>query len=277
MGTRPYDRAMADIAGRAESELRPAGPGIRLEMPTDGGRSGIAVITIDRPERRNAVDLVALSALRAAQMTLARTESVRCAVITGTPPGFCAGADLRGVRDEEFADVLQAVLSGFTELPIPVIAAIDGPALGAGTQIAMACDLRVATPASRFGIPAARLGLVIDQRTVDRLVREVGWPMARAMLLAAEVVDAERLHALGAVHRLGDLESALAWAAEIAELAPLSIAGHKLALERNTPHGPDGPADAEVERARSAALASADADEGRRAFLDKRPARFTGG
>lgn len=225
------------------------------------------------------MDLAALSALRDVQQMVARAAvdvAVRCVVITGTPPGFCAGADLRGVRDEEFAEVLQAVLSGFTELPIPVIAAIDGPALGAGTQIAMACDLRMATPTSRFGIPAARLGLVIDQRTVDRLVREVGWPMARAMLLAAEVVDAERLYALGAVHRLGGLDGALAWAAEIAELAPLSIAGHKLALERNTAHGPGGPGDAEVERARHTALASDDAEEGRRAFLDKRPARFTG-
>ena len=101
--------------------------------------------------------------------------------------------------------VLGEVLRGFTELPIPTIAAVDGPALGAGTQLAAACDLRIATPASRFGIPAARLGLVVDHWTVERLARELGWPIARAMLLGAETYDAAALHAAGAVHRLGDL------------------------------------------------------------------------
>ena len=108
--------------------------------------------------------------------------------------------------------MLGQVLRGFTELPIPTIAAIDGPALGAGTQLAVACDLRIATPASRFGIPAARLGLVVDHWTVERLARELGWPIARAMLLAAETYDAAALHAAGAVHRLGDLDAALTWA-----------------------------------------------------------------
>ena len=113
-------------------------------------------------------------------------------VLTGAPPAFSAGADLTGVEEGEFARLLGQVLRGFTELPIPTIAAVDGPALGAGTQLAVACDLRVATPASRFGIPAARLGLVVDHWTVERLARELGWPIARAMLLAAETYDARR-------------------------------------------------------------------------------------
>ena len=95
-------------------------------------------------------------------------------VLTGAPPAFSAGADLTGVEEGEFARLLAEVLRGFTELPIPTIAAVDGPALGAGTQLAVACDLRVATPASRFGIPAARLGLVVDHWTVERLARELG-------------------------------------------------------------------------------------------------------
>ena len=166
------------------------------------------------------------------------------------------------------------MLRGFTELPIPTIAAVDGPALGAGTQLAVACDLRVATPASRFGIPAARLGLVVDHWTVERLARELGWPIARAMLLAAETYDAAALHAAGAVHRLGDLAEALAWARQLAALAPLTIAGHKLALERSGP--PTRPATTASRRPGWPAWASADAVEGRAAFLDKRPARFTG-
>ncbi len=230
----------------------------------------VALVTLDRPERRNAVDRATLVALRAAQRDLV---DARVVVLTGAPPAFCAGADLTGVEEGEFARLLGEVLRGFTELDAIVIAAVDGPALGAGTQLVVAADLRVATPTSRFGIPAARLGLVVDHWTVERLTREVGWPVARAMLLAAETFDAERLHALGAVHRLGGLDDALAWAGELARLAPLTVAGHKVALERSA----RPPAvDELVEAARARAWASADAAEGRAAFLEKRPARFTG-
>ncbi|HEU4841054.1 MAG TPA: enoyl-CoA hydratase-related protein [Ilumatobacteraceae bacterium] len=236
----------------------------------DGG-SGVLVVTLDRPARRNAVDHATLLGLLAAQREAA---AARVLVLTGAPPAFSAGADLTGVEEGEFAAALGAVLRGFGELPIPTIAAIDGPALGAGTQLAIACDLRVATPGSRLGIPAARLGLVVDHWTVERLTREVGWPIARAMLVAAEQYDAAALHAAGAIHRLGDLDAALAWARELATtMAPLTMAGHKLALERS---GPPPTPDAAVEAARLAAWASTDAVEGRTAFLEKRAARFTG-
>ncbi len=255
---------------------------VRLEMRSDIA-AGVALMTIDRPERRNAVDLATLQEIRVHQTALAQMtpasadlhsgEVVRVLVLTGAPPAFCAGADLNGVEESEFTATLTEVLRGFTELEIPVIGAIDGPALGAGTQLAMVCDLRVATGRSRFGIPAARLGLVVDHWTVDRLTREFGWATARAMLLAAETFDGEALLASGAVHRLGDLNAALNWAKDIALLAPLTIAGHKLALERCAA-GPVN--DVEVEEARRRAWASDDAEEGRRAFLEKRPAGFLG-
>jgi enoyl-CoA hydratase len=235
-----------------------------------GEASDIAIVTIDRPSRRNALDVATLEALATAQQTI---EDARVVVLTGAPPAFCAGADLDAVEDATFAGLLARVLRWFTALRAPVVAAVDGPALGAGTQLAMACDLRVATPASRFGIPAARLGLVVDEWTVRRLHDEVGASTARAMLLAGDSFDAVRLHSLGAVHRLGDLDDALAWADELALLAPLRIAGHKLALER-TADGID--IDDAVAHARAAAWASADAAEGRAAFREKRPARFTG-
>jgi enoyl-CoA hydratase len=255
---------------------------VRLEMRSDIA-AGVALMTIDRPERRNAVDLATLREIRSHQIRLAQmaaevpapevTEVARVLVLTGAPPAFCAGADLTGVEESEFTATLTEVLRGFTELRIPVIAAVDGPALGAGTQLAMVCDLRVATGSSKFGIPAARLGLVVDHWTVDRLTREFGWATARAMLLAAETFDGQALHTSGAVHRLGNLDTALHWAKEISQLAPLTIAGHKLALERCA----TGPAfDAEVEEARRQAWASEDAEEGRRAFLEKRPAGFVG-
>jgi enoyl-CoA hydratase len=235
-------------------------------------RGSVLLVTLDRPERRNAVDHATLLALRAAQEDAAERVA-RVLVLTGAPPAFSAGADLTGVEGDTFAVALAAVLRGFTGLPCACIAAVDGPALGAGTQLAAACDLRVATPTSTFGIPAARLGLAVDHWTVERLTREVGWPTARAMLLAATTFTAEALLANGFVHRLGDLGVALAWAEEVAALAPLTIGAHKVALERSAPP-PD--VDALVADARERAWSSADAQEGRIAFLEKRQPRFTG-
>ena len=154
------------------------------------------VITLDRPERRNAVDLPSLQApRRGAQRGRRAAGSGRRA--DRDAAAFCAGADLDGVEDSEFTSTLQAVLRGFTELPIPVIGAIDGPALGAGAQLASVCDLRVATSRSRFGIPAAKLGLAVDQWTANRVSHEFTPPIARAMLLAAETYDGERLYEAG--------------------------------------------------------------------------------
>lgn len=242
---------------------------VRVERRDDVA-AGVVVLTLDRPERRNAVDHPTLLALLDAQVAC---SDARVVVLTGAPPAFSAGADLNGVEQNVYADDLRRVLHGFTELRAPVIGAIDGPAMGAGAQLAAVCDLRIATPGSKFAVPAARLGLVIDQWTVERLSREFGWPLTRGMLLAAEVYDAERLHSVGAVHRLGGLDEALDWAGEIARLAPLSIAGHKLALE--VVAGQVEP-DAQVDAARAAAWGSADASEGRQAFLDKRPPDFRG-
>jgi enoyl-CoA hydratase len=235
-------------------------------------RDRVVVVTIDRPQRRNAVDHETLLALADAQRQ-ARDGGARALVLTGAPPAFCAGADLTGVEAGEFASALGAALRGFTELGFATIAAIDGPALGAGTQLAIACDLRVATGSSVFGIPAAKLGLAVDRWTVDRLGREVGASIARAMLLTGQTYSGEQLLATGAVHRHGSLADALVWAEQIADLAPLTIAAHKLALEGLAP----APGIDEVfEQARAAAWASSDADEGRTAFLEKRPARFLG-
>jgi enoyl-CoA hydratase len=238
---------------------------VRLDRRDDGNHQ-ILVMTLDRPERRNAVDLLTLEKMLAA---LTDIGDARAVVLTGTPPAFCAGADLTGIEEREFVDVLRAVLDALTSAPVATIAAVDGAALGAGTQLATACDLRVATPGSTFGIPAARLGLVVDLATVGRLVAEFGAPTARAILIAADQFDGARLHALGGVHRVGDLDQAIAWAFQIARLAPLTVAAHKVALLPGD-HG-----DA-FDAAREVAWTSSDAVEGRTAFLDKRPPHFTG-
>jgi enoyl-CoA hydratase len=237
-------------------------------------RPSIMVITLDRPERRNAVDLPSLERILAALDEARRPDDpARVIVLTGTPPAFCAGADLSGVENDVFVSTLQSVLTGFTELSIPVIGAIDGPALGAGTQLASVCDLRVATSRSRFGIPAAKLGIAVDQWTANRIAQEFTPPIARAMLLAAEAFDGERLHEAGVVHRIGGFDEAMNWAREVAALAPMTIAAHKLALERNAPPPTRDP---EVVATWHAAWESDDAAEGRNAFAEKRAPRFKG-
>jgi enoyl-CoA hydratase len=235
----------------------------------------VAVITLDRPERRNAVDHATLLELLDVQAAIRvrSPDAIRAVVLTGKAPAFSAGADLNGVEEGQFNVDLASVLRGFGNLPVPVIAAIDGPALGAGAQLAIATDLRVATPTSMIGIPAAKLGLVVDHWTVRRLAGEFSPPVARAMLLAAQTYTGEQLHATGGIHRLGTLDDAVAWAHELSRLAPLTIAGHKVGLEHATP---EPVADAAFEAARSAAWSSADAEEGRTAFLEKRRPDFTG-
>jgi enoyl-CoA hydratase len=235
----------------------------------------VVLVTLDRPERRNAVDHDTVLALIDVQREVAEAGpgGARVVVLTGAAPAFSAGADLTGVEEGRFAIDLGHALRGFGELDVPVIAAIDGPALGAGAQLVAAADLRVASPDSRIGVPAARLGLVVDHWTVRRMVSEFTAPVARAMLVAAEEYRGDRLHQIGAVHRLGELADALEWASRIAQLAPLTLRGHKLALERL---GPPTVVDELVEAARAAAWSSADAAEGRQAFLDKRRPDFSG-
>jgi enoyl-CoA hydratase len=231
-------------------------------------RGDVALVTIDRPARRNAVDHDTLAALDAGIDGFAR-DGARAIVLTGAGGHFCAGADLTGLEDQGFATVLRGVLDRLRTVAIPTIAAVDGAALGAGTQLASFCDLRVATPTATFGIPAAKLGLMVDAATVERVVALAGAGTARAMLLAAATIDGQRAYDLGMVQRLGDLDDALAWAAEIAALAPLTIAGHKLTLECE-------PGDPAIAEAFARAWSSADVAEGRAAFHERRPPRFRG-
>jgi enoyl-CoA hydratase len=235
-------------------------------------RGALVLVTIDRPERRNAVDREALSGLEAA-IEAARDDAARVLVLTGAGGHFCAGADLTGLEDESFAATLRVVLEALHDAPFPVIAAVEGAALGAGTQLAIACDLRVAAPTARFGIPAAKLGLMVDHWTVQRLALVAGHGAARAMLIAADVLDGEAAVRLGLAQRAGDLGAALAWADEIAALAPLTIQGHKVALNALESAIGDDP---NVRDAFRRAWSSADLREGIAAFHERRPPQFRG-
>ncbi|HEX6492262.1 MAG TPA: enoyl-CoA hydratase [Candidatus Dormibacteraeota bacterium] len=233
----------------------------------------VALVTIDRPERRNALDTEHCRLLHEAVQD-AGGDGARVVVIAGAGRAFSAGADLQGVYSEEFRVALRALLDGLPLLPQPVIAAIDGPALGAGTELACAADLRVVGPGARFGIPAARLGLAIHERSVRRLVRLLGESLTRSILLAAAQVDAETALRTGFAHRAGGLDDALAWAAELAALAPLSIAAHKLALERIATG--DAGDDPQIAAAVRAAWESEDFREGMAAFRERREPGFQG-
>lgn len=228
-------------------------------------RGHVALLTIDRTERRNALDIDAVRRLTEA---VHEASDARVLVLTGAGGHFCAGADLGGVEGEDFVDALRNLLLALTSATQPVLAAVDGAALGAGTQLAIACDLRVATPAARFGIPAAKLGLMVDHWSVQRLTAFAGQGPARAMLLAAELLSGEDAHRLGLVQRIGDLDAAVDWAQEIAALAPLSIAGHKLAL--------NGAPREEFQAAFERAWSSDDLAEGMAAFRERRAPQFRG-
>ena len=230
---------------------------------------GVAVITLDRPERRNALDVRACRDLAAVTEQVV-AASARALVLQGAGGHFCAGADLRTIEDPAFSPALQAALLGLAAAPLVVVAAIEGVCMGGGVQLAVAADVRMVTPDARLAVPAARLGLAVDGWTATRLAAAAGSGGAAALLLATEEMDGARAHAIGFAQRLGGPPAARAWAVEMAALAPLTVQAHKLALAR-----PDG--DPEAEAARVAAWRSTDLREGRAAFAERRPPRFTGG
>jgi enoyl-CoA hydratase len=236
-------------------------------------RGEVGVVELDRPERRNALDIAHCDALRETVEKLLGA-GVRALVVTGAGTSFCSGADLGGVHGDGFRAALTAALTSIVDAPVPVIAAVNGPAIGAGTQLALACDLRVAADGRAvFAVPTARIGLSVDPWTVERLVAIAGGGTARAMLLGLESVPAALAHQRGLVDRLGEPADALAWADEIATLAPLTLAYSKHALNAYA-GSPVDPADLLAEH--EAVWHSADAAEGHQARAEKRPPRFTG-
>lgn len=232
---------------------------------------GVGVIELDRPERRNALDVEHCQGLvDAVGDTVA--GGARALVVTGAGSSFCSGADLDEVYGDGFRDSLRTALDAVADAPVPVVAAVNGPAIGAGTQLAIACDLRVAAPTALFGVPTARIGLAVDPWTVHRLAQLAGGGTARALLLACQQIEAGQAHVRGLADRLGGREDALALAGELATLAPLTLRYNKLALDRT-----DLPADHPLlVEAFERCWASADLVEGRRARAQRRPPVFTG-
>jgi enoyl-CoA hydratase len=254
----------------------------------------VGVALIDRPERRNALNAELCDDLAA---RLAESRDLRAVVIGGAgEKAFCSGADLgRRAADldadgpaggglgygggDTFRPAFEAALDEIVSFPAPVIAAVNGPALGAGMQLAVACDLRVVAPHATFGIPAARLGVMISSTNVERLAALVGPAAARDVLLTARILDVDEAEPLGLVQRRAAdaVAAARELAGELSTFAPLSLAGHKraLALVAASTTLSDA-ARAELADLEAGAFASHDLQEGLAAFAEKRPPRFEG-
>jgi enoyl-CoA hydratase len=247
-------------------------------------RGNVGLITIDRPERRNALNGQLCDELTRA---LVASHGLRAIVITGAGSAFCAGADLLtrfsaddGARGgDSFRPAFEIALDAIEAHPAPVIAAINGPAMGAGMQLAVACDLRVAALGARLAIPGGRLGIVLSAKNIWRLAALVGHGAARDFLLAGRTVNAEEAEHLGLVSRVAAdaLGDALALAGEIAAFAPLTVQGHKHALNLVMQAAAlDESAQREIAMLEEAAFASRDLQEGMSAFAEKRTPEFEG-
>ena len=257
-----------------------------MAIITYSSEGRVGRVRISRPERRNALNHEALDELHHAVQS-ALEDEVRVLVLTGDQDQFCSGADLKELEDLQFTRRLRTVLDELAGVPFPTVAAISGACMGLGIQLSLACDLRLATPDARFAVPTAKLGLMVDHWTVQRLALLAGQSTARWMLLTARPIDGARAESVGYVHQLVDVaegaspgESVLAaaeqLAAELTALAPLSLSGSKLGLDllEQRPELLDPASD--FEAAFTTAWTSDDLVEGRAAFRDRRPAEFRG-
>jgi len=235
-----------------------------------------AVMTIElqRPERRNALNSQLAEELREAVQKAGDDESTRAIVLTGQGTVFCAGADLSGdAFAADYPDRLIELNRTIDAAPIPVIGAINGPAIGAGLQLAMVCDLRVVAPDAFFQFPTSKYGLALDNWSIRRLSSLVGHGRARAMLLTAEKLTAEVALQTGMANRIGMLADAQAWAAEIAGLAPLAIQHAKRVLNDDGAYEDQWPIHKELF---DKAWGSQDVVEAQVARVEKRPPKFQG-
>jgi enoyl-CoA hydratase len=232
----------------------------------------VALLTIDRQERRNALNLDALEELHTA-VVAAVADGARAVVLTGAGGHFCSGADLTELEDVSFTGRLAEVLQHLAAVPVTTVAAVEGSCMGLGMQLALACDLRVVADDARFAVPVARLGLMVDHWTIDRLARLWGEGAARQMVLTAAVLGADDASRLGFAQARGRLDDAMELAARAARLAPLSQAGSKTGFDA---HHDDDPAVARYEAAFARAWRSEDLAEGRAAFRERREPTFRG-
>ncbi|MEZ4669986.1 MAG: enoyl-CoA hydratase/isomerase family protein [Anaerolineae bacterium] len=204
---------------------------------------GITVLTINRPQARNALDLATMRAFDEVVTTIKHDTSVRAVIITGEgEAAFCSGADLIELSHYPSADdgrmmisLMGNTLLALERLPVPVIAAINGYALGGGSELALACDLRIADDKARMGFVQAKMGLTPGWGAGQRLLRLVGYSRAMDLLLTCHVMRAPELLAYGLVNRVVNsgtaLEHAINYARHVVTYAPDVIQGVKMLLQ----------------------------------------------
>jgi enoyl-CoA hydratase len=245
----------------------------------------IATITVNRPDKLNALNDALMDELRTAIAEARRRRDVGAVLLTGAGRAFVAGADIaeladqRAVEGKARAERGQRVFRRFETSPKPTLAAVNGFALGGGCELAMACHMRIASEAAKFGQPEVKLGIVPGYGGTQRLPRIVGKGRALQLLLTGEIVDAAEAYRIGLVNRVVPaaelIPAARALLTTILAQGPLAVAHCIEAVDRGLDMGLD---DAIALEASYFGLLSATQDkaEGMRAFLEKRPATFAG-
>lgn len=247
-------------------------------------RDRIAVLTVNRPEARNAISDRVITEVYQALEAARADESVGALILTGAgEKSFVSGADINAIRARRRREALlglnNRLFAAVEAFEKPTIAAVNGYALGGGFELALACDIRIASETARFGLPEANLGIIPAAGGTQRLPRAIGWSRARYLILTGEMIDAteaERIGFVAAVVPPAELLSrARDIAARILKRGPLAIRLAKTAmrLAANVPLS----AGLEIESIIQAILfESRDKEEGTAAFLEKREPRFTG-
>jgi enoyl-CoA hydratase/carnithine racemase len=245
---------------------------------------GIATVTIDRPEVKNALNLETVNALRAALQTVAADDGAGVLIVTGAgDTAFVSGADINDIRargrDEGLAAINSSLFAEIERFPRPTIAAINGYALGGGCELALACDIRIAADTAKFGQPELGLGIIPGAGATQRLPRIIGMGRAKHLVLTGEIIDAKQALEIGLVSAVtppGQLQiRARELAKKILRQGPLAARLAKIALNASARVDMDsGPLIETL--AQALCYSSDDKLEGTAAFLEKRRARFTG-
>jgi enoyl-CoA hydratase/carnithine racemase len=250
---------------------------------TDGN---VATVTLSNPGRYNAMSLAMWTQLAQTLEQLGRDPAVRVLILRGEGErAFVSGADISEFAAQRSSDTgvaaydaaVERAQTGLIQFSRPVIAAISGICYGGGMGLALACDLRYCSSSAKFRMPAARLGLGYALKGIKRMVDVIGTARASELFYTARVCDASEAARIGLVHSVhGDVFAHAAQiGAEIASNAPMTIATAKMAFNTLLSGSPAAEA-AAVNAAVRACFASSDYAEGRQAFAEKRPARFTG-